>query len=298
LYDPTIFSLIVTDVHGCPSDPSQVLINPDGGGLSAFPLAEPNEICVGETTSIQANPTGGGMSYTYLWSSSPAGFSSTEASFSVSPTENTRYDLIVSDQFGNEYAAHTNVTVNQLPVISLAPDGSDADTIVVCVRDSVAMDAGFDSDPPNTEYYWLKNSYVNRRYVARSNGSWIENQTHSVRVTNGTTGCVDSDSITIIFAFSQCNIGVEEIHGNLDEAISIFPNPNSGDFILEFNEPLSDVLLQLFDSRGAMVYQEFLSGRMNTGFKKEISVSGIEPGVYILRFQNETGVTASRLVIR
>ncbi len=298
LYDPTLFTLLVTDAHGCPSEPSQVLVNPGGDGLSAFPLAEPGEICAGKTAQVQANATGGGQSYTYEWTSSPPGFTSHEASFIVSPTVTTRYDLLLRDQFGNEHASHTTVTVNQLPIISLAPDGSDADTIVVCVRDSVSMDAGYDDDPPNTEYYWLKNSYINRRYVARSNGSWIENQTHSVRVTNGTTGCVNTDSITIIFAFSQCNIGVEEVRGDLDAAISIFPNPNNGDFIMELHQPLSDVLLQLFDSRGAMVYQEFLSGRMNTGFKKEISVSGIEPGVYILRFQNETGVTASRLVIR
>ncbi len=298
LYDPTIFSLIVTDMHGCPSEPSQVLINPDGGGLSAFPMAEPNEICKGESTTIQANPTGGGMTYTFEWTSSPSGFTSTESSFSVSPIVDTRYDLIVTDQFGNEYAAHTNVTVNQLPVISLAPDGSDADTIVVCVRDSVAMDAGFDDDPVNTEYYWLKNSYVNRYYTARSNGSWIEDQTHSVRVTDGTTGCVNTDSIYILFAFSECNIGIEETQGSLDQAISIFPNPNSGDFMLELNEPLSDVTLQVFDSRGAMIYEELLSGRMNLGYKKVVSLQGISPGIYIIRFQNQRGVSAQRMVVR
>ncbi len=295
LYEPTNFTLLITDANGCTSDPSQTTIFPSGAGLSAFPTASPSEVCVGEPSTIIANATGGGGTpYTYEWTSSPAGFTSDQPSFTINPSQTTRYDLTVTDQFGNEYNNHTIISVNPLPVINLSSNG----TIIACVRDSVILDAGFDSDPPNTEYYWLKDSYVNRTFVAQTNGSIIDSQVHSVRVTHGTTGCVNTDSVVVFFEFSPCNIDIEEHPGDLKTAISIFPNPNEGSFTLLINEPISDVQCQILDARGALIYDEFLSGRLVVGFEKSIVLSGIVPGVYIVRFLNNQGSVSQRMIVR
>ncbi|PJB58309.1 MAG: hypothetical protein CO098_09325 [Bacteroidetes bacterium CG_4_9_14_3_um_filter_41_19] len=300
LFEPTIFTLLVTDGNGCPSDPSQMLVNPAGDGLSAFPIADPVEICAGESTLISANATGGGLNYTFQWTSSPVGFTSDQPDFNVIPEVTTRYDLLVIDQFGNEFTAHTVVSVNPLPVIDLIPDGYAmmGDTILACVRDSVVLDAGFAGDPINTEYYWLKSSYVNRYFVARTNGNWIDFQTHNVRVTHGTTGCSNVDSVTIMFDFRQCNIDVPEYPDHLDKAISIFPNPNSGTFTLTLNEPLNDLSLVVYDSRGLAIYQERLSGHFIAGYSKLVEIPHLSPGVYIIRLQNQHDVVSKRMIIR
>ncbi|MDP2722156.1 MAG: T9SS type A sorting domain-containing protein [Bacteroidales bacterium] len=303
LYQPTVFTLIATDGNGCPSDPSQVLINPAGDGLSAFPLADPVEICNGDTTHIDANATGGGIIYTYEWTSSPPGDTLTQPSIDVAPDVTTRYDLVLLDEFGNEFTAHVVVTVNQLPVINLIPDGYTAlddggDNIVACVRDSVVLDAGNADNPVNTEYYWLKSSYVSRYFVVKALGNWLENQTHSVRVTNETTGCKSVDSITIMFDFGQCNIDIQEHPNRLENAISIFPNPNHGSFTLAFNESLTDVSIEVCDIIGQVIYRELLSGRLAAGYSKPVNIPNITAGVYIIRLQNKQDIVSKRMIIQ
>ena len=301
LYEPTLFTLLVSDGNGCQSDPSQMLVNPAGDGLSAFPLADPVEICQGESAHISANATGGGLSYTYAWTSSPPGFTSDQSDFSVAPLETTRYDLVLRDQFGNEFTAHTTITVNDLPVINLVPSGYPMlgdDTLVACVRDSVLLDAGFDNDPLNTEYYWLGANYVNRFFVARTNGSWIDFQKHAVRVTHGTTGCANTDSVTIMFDFTQCNIDIEEHPGNLSQLISLFPNPNNGGFTLAVLEQVEDLHFIVFDARGAMQYQDFKEGITRKGYEKQVSIAGLSPGVYVVKIQSKQGISTVRMVIQ
>lgn len=298
LMEPTLFTLLVVDANGCPSVPVQMWVIPSGDGLSAFPLAEPGEICIGDSALLNANTTGGGTIHNCLWISDPPGFSSTLASFYVSPDVTTRYDLKVTDEFLNVYSAHTKVTVNPLPQINLNPDNPGNDTLFACVRDSVVLDAGHGDDPINTEYYWLHSSYLNRYLIARTNGSWIDFQTHAVRVTNGTNGCVNSDSITIMFNFNECNISVPEHVADLGMAISIYPNPNSGDFTMVINETLSDLSVEVLDSRGVLVHSEFMSGRYLSGYEKKVELAGIAPGVYIVRFQNKQSVSSRRIIVK
>ncbi len=301
LYEPTVFTLLVSDENGCYSDLSQMLVNPAGDGLSAFPMSDPVEVCQGEAAEVVANATGGGLTYNYSWTSSPSGFTSDQPVFTVSPLVTTRYDLLLLDQFGNEFTAHTTIIVNPLPIIDLIPAGSPLlgeDTIVACVRDSVYLDAGFDDNPLNTEYYWLNASYVNRLFVARTNGSWIDFQTHAVRVTNGVTGCVNVDSVTIMFDFTQCNIDIQEYTGNLSSVVSVFPNPNNGSFTLLANEQVEDLQIFLFDSRGSVLHSELWQGKTLKGFEKQYAFPNLFPGIYIVRLQSQQGIGAIRMVIK
>lgn len=284
LNTPTIYTLYVNDANGCISLPDNVLINTAGPALAAFPLANPPEICVGESTLVSANATGGGGDYTYQWTSVPPGFSSNQASFTVSPGAPTRYDLVLTDQYDNSYSAHINVAVNPLPVINLAPANSEVigqDSIVVCVRDSVLLDAGFNSDPAGTTYFWDQN-YESRYYRALTNGNWYEFQTHSVLVQNGVTGCKNEGKITILFDFNQCAISVPEPPVDLQIALQVQPNPNSGNFSISINQPLSNLQLSLSDLNGRIVYEDFWEGNFEAGFKKDIHLDINTKGIYLL----------------
>ncbi len=301
LYDPTIFTLFVTDDNNCTSEPDVVLVNPSGAGLTAFPLADPPEICFGESTTVKANVTGGGGQYTYNWTSSPPGFVSNQPQFTVSPTENTRYDLLVTDQYGNEYSAHINVTVNPLPEIDLIPENivpSGEDSVTVCVRDTLLLDAGNDDDPAGTEYLWLENNYINRFYKISTNGNWYDIQTHTVKVTNGITGCSNTGKITVIFDFNKCEIGIPEKKIDLDKIASIHPNPNKGDFILTLNNRMENLTVEVYSMEGKKIYSFSENKKIEKGYEKEIMLNGINKGIYMVKISSGHNFTVKKIVIK
>ncbi len=300
LTEPVLFTLIITDENGCESESDNVLINTEGSSLSALPLADPPAICAGEQVLVTANATGGGGEYTYAWTSDPPGFFSDQPSFTVVPEVSTRYDLLLTDQFGSEFSGHVNVTVNPLPVIDLIPDNITLigqDTISVCVRDSVWLDAGNDTDPTGTIYFW-DGSYENRYYRASTNGNWLDWQTHSVSVKNGATGCENSGTITILFDFNQCAISVPEVRQDLEQALVIQPNPNQGSFNLLVMEEVMDVDLNLIDVGGRIIYTEHFSGVINPGQAFRIQPGFIDRGLYFVRLTTPSGYVIKKMVVQ
>jgi fibronectin type 3 domain-containing protein len=81
------------------------------GSLVAH-TATDTAICPGGSYSLNGSATDGGGSYTYSWVSAPAGFTSTAANPSVSPTATTTYTLTVTDGNGCTASAAVTVAVN------------------------------------------------------------------------------------------------------------------------------------------------------------------------------------------
>jgi len=299
----TKFTLLVTDNSSqCMSETDDMFVIVSSDVLSATPNASPEAICFGQSTEISAIPSGGGGGYTFAWTSDPAGFSSTESNFTVSPTVPTTYMLHLEDQFGNEFDGEVNVTVNPLPIVDLMPSQyppyGGGDTINVCVRDTVTLDAGFDSDPLTSTYFWKSDNYENRFLTVSTTGSWIDFQTHDVVVTNGNTGCVDSSKITIIFDFNECEISVPEQKENLRDIIRVLPNPNDGKFLVNFKENVSDVELKIYDLRGSLLYSKFISGKRLEGSNISIDSGLREDGVYMLVFQTVGDFIVKKMIIQ
>jgi len=107
------YSLLATDAAGCSAnDPITVFVV--GTPVTAAPTAVPASICLGQSTTVYANATGGSGTYTYAWTSVPAGFTATSASAAASPVVTTLYTVTVNDGF-NSVSASVSVTVNPLP---------------------------------------------------------------------------------------------------------------------------------------------------------------------------------------
>ncbi|MEI6681584.1 MAG: choice-of-anchor V domain-containing protein [Bacteroidota bacterium] len=79
--------------------------------LAVVATATPSTINQGGSSQLHAAPSGGTGTYTYSWSSSPAGFSSTQQSPVVYPAVTTQYTVTVSDGSGTAQG-NTTVTVN------------------------------------------------------------------------------------------------------------------------------------------------------------------------------------------
>lgn len=301
LMTPQEYTLFVSDANGCNSSPSNVLINvyEPGDALAAFPFANPDTICPGETVNISSNASGGSGIYEYAWTSVPAGFTSDQPSFDVNPLVTTTYKLLLSDSETTFFNAEVTVVVNPLPVIDLIPDGAHLygpDTILVCVRDSVFLDAGFDDDPLGTTYKWMPGNLYDRTRLLRTTGSWIDFQTHDVEVTDGETGCYNEGAITVIFDFNECAIGIEE--QSPDEVIGIHPNPNNGRFVVNSKEDLENAELLILNIKGQQIYRKQYQNVIPKGESIELNVDFPEKGIYFIKFNSKAGSFVSKLLVK
>ncbi len=145
--------------------------------------ANPMELCIGETTQLEALVSGGSGTYTYAWTSVPEGFTSTETNPIVEPLENTEYFVSVFDGIIT-IDASVSVTVYNKPLVDLGGD------MVLCGETYHELDAG----NPGDTYLW---STDETSQVITASGSgvtmvWAE-------VTNE-NGCSTTDTVYLDFA--------------------------------------------------------------------------------------------------
>jgi hypothetical protein len=117
----TMFTLTVTDNQGGCINSDQVLITVLGGALSANPVANPSEICVGEQSQLYAIPSGGSGSYVYSWLSNPPGFTSDLQNPVVNPTTTTTYYITIDDGY-SIVTEDVILNVHHLPVANAGTD--------------------------------------------------------------------------------------------------------------------------------------------------------------------------------
>jgi hypothetical protein len=179
--------------------------------LQVTASATPGEICEGEATKLEAIPTGGTGTYSYAWTSNPAGFESTEQSPIITPDENTEYYLAVNDGIISMYDT-TSVIVNSLPEVNLGSDQT------FCDVDEYELDAG----NPGSEYLWSTGA-TTQTIMAAGEGE----TEYWVKVTN-TSGCAASDSVMLNFATSPTvNLGADTTICRVSEFTLNAGNPGS-----------------------------------------------------------------------
>ncbi len=123
LYQSRLFRVIARDLSSqCLSQPDSMLVVVAGGPLNVSITSSASTICSGEEVTLQSSAGGGNGVYTYSWSSTPSGFTSTQAQVNVNPTITTTYHLLVSD--GNQSVSSSiTLTVNPLPTAFIVTGG-------------------------------------------------------------------------------------------------------------------------------------------------------------------------------
>lgn len=120
----TVFTLVVTNQSGQCQSSDEMVVTIVGGPLGVYPIAIPNQICVGESSQLYANAGGGSGSYTYQWTCIPADdppWSSSIPNPVVTPDSSKIYILNVFDGF-TETNGTVTLTVNPLPTSYLSGD--------------------------------------------------------------------------------------------------------------------------------------------------------------------------------
>ncbi len=196
LFTPGSYSyqLIVTDTFGC-RGVDYVVVNVTPSTLQAD-AGNDAKVCSNSSApvTIGGAPTaaGGTTPYTYSWTSSPAGFTSSLPNPQVTPAATTTYYLTVRDSKGCVSTDSVVVRFNAAPSAN-----AGADTAVCqgfCVQLGTASTGTGGSG--TLQYSWTPTVGLNANNTANPLACPVVTTTYVVLVTD-TNGCQGSDAMTI-----------------------------------------------------------------------------------------------------
>ncbi|MGL4597730.1 MAG: PKD domain-containing protein, partial [Bacteroidia bacterium] len=257
----------ITDPNGGCSDSDTIQVT-----TNILPLVTAGSditICPNQIATLTANGAA-----TYLWSNGDM-----TQTTQVSPSISTTYYVTGTDLNGCQATDVVNVVV--------LPSSAASFTHVL-----LGVTAVFTNTSTNAvTYSWNFGDSSPADNSANPTHTYTVNGTYTVTLT--VTGPCGIETFTQVIVISE--VGIQD--QDLANSLSLYPNPNSGQFTLSFAfESASDVIIDVIDIRGASVYQESLNGI--TSYNKEISLNNAEAGLYFVRIQTTNGIVTKKIVVQ
>jgi PKD repeat protein len=211
-------------------------------GMLVMASADPGEICEGFSTQLNAIPLGGSGSYTYNWTSDPAGFTSTLQNPVAMPVVNTLYMVELFDGSLTANGA-VSVIVNPLPVITLGEWPEMLCNVGVPPVQLTALPGGgiFSGTGVAATGLFISST---------AELGWnVITYTYEDAI-----GCINSaqDSIYV----DDC-VGITEISAD-ESTVNIYPNPSMGSFTLESENNIEKI--EIINQNGKMVMMRKING--------------------------------------
>lgn len=154
----------------------------------------------------------------------------------------------------------------------------------VSIKTLVINGSKLKSNNPNATYQWLdcNNNFAPISGANKQDFRPEQNGRYAVQLSEN--GCVDTSQCVDVVGSGFADLKIEN-------GFKVYPNPNSGRFIIEApnNE---ETTVELLDIRGELIEQAVLKNTLT-----EISLKA-KPGTYILRYKNQKGVGQNRIVIK
>jgi hypothetical protein len=291
LQGSTLFSLIVTDGNGCISLTDQVTISVSGGPLALSPVASPGAICLGDSSRLSALPSGGNNStYNYLWKLGEEEIS-TASEITVSPETTTTYTIILDDTY-NQVEREVTVQVYPLPVVNLIqPDYILENGIIqLCVYDTLMLDAG----NAGADFLWHDGA-SEQYHMALTSGISFDFQEYSVKVTDANTGCFNRDTVSIMFTFTACSYGLEELLPQ--DLMKIFPNPAHQSVTVSLDGPADKYLVAFTDLIGRTLFQHTINKNITGVLNTTFDLRPYQTGTYLVKITASKGILVKKLII-
>lgn len=201
IYISTLFTFKVNDdLSGCKSLPDTAVVYVNSGPLSVQTYSDVNNTCSGESINLMAIPAGGTGNYTYLWSSSPPGFSSTIQNPNVNPDNSTTYFLELFD--GNETVYDSvSILINPKPIVYNLIGGG-----AYC-ENGEGKEIHLDNSELGTTYYLFKDDIQQTEKFGNgqqlSFGTFFNEGIYSLLAVNNTTGCSSEQNGEAIISINE-----------------------------------------------------------------------------------------------
>lgn len=255
----TSYTVTGTDGNGCTATAvSTVTVS----SSLAITVNSPT-ICAGDTASLTAS---GGSTYSWSAGATSTGVSTAEAS----PSATTSYTVTGTT------GACSGTSVSTVTVTSLPATPSISQVGLVLTSSSA------------TGNQWYLNGVAipgatSQNYTVTSNG------TYTVVVT--ASGCESATSAPVVII----NVGIEDTTNPF--GLSIYPNPNDGNFNVAFNsKEVSDYTLEIHNALGQIVYSEKIN-KFSGKYAKKLSVVEFGQGVYTITLTNSNNETVKKIIV-
>lgn len=256
----------VTNAAGCSASDTINITTNATPNISAGPN---QSICYGTSATLTAT---GGLSY--VWSNGDL-----TSSITVSPTISTVYYVTGYD--ANGCAASASISIVVIPLENSAFTASVIGATGVFTNQStnaVSYSWNFgDSSPGSTS--------ANPTHTYATNGTFV--------VTLTVTGPCGSSTSTQTVVITQ--VGLQD--NDLSNTLSLYPNPNDGNFTLKFDfTTQKDVLIQVLDMSGRIIHSDLENNIMS--YNKQIGLENAESGMYFVRIMTTEGIVTEKVMIQ
>jgi plastocyanin len=277
--NPSVIQRVAAITVTVPSLPSQtVTVTQDGAPtLTASAGTTTPTVILGQTVQLDVTVTGGTGTYTYLWTSDPAGYTSAIKSPTDVPGSTTIYTCEVAS---GDQTAVSSVTIN---VISLP------DTAITLQNDTVPDGQVICFDAIQT----IAVAGGSTSFTVDGGGSATMVAGQNIQYLPGTFvspggymhGYITTDGQYCNTPFTPVILPRGDTKEMPQSAVKtgyrIFPNPTAGLFTIELINDLasSPVNVDVFNINGEPVLNE----KFDVGSSYEISLNGKAAGIYYLR---------------
>lgn len=292
LLNNQLFTLTATNnTTGCSSS-DQVLITVTGAPLSVVAESNPAAVCPGDSSQLNAMAYGGTGTYTYSWTSDPAGFTSSIQNPVVYPAAYTIYIVEAND--GNTVVSGTtSVGIDNGPAAPSVPQGPEYVNVVHTTSTNYTT-----SGSSNTlNYSWLLNpleagSVTGNEAECTIFWNSAFNGIAELSVT-GSNNCGISPVSDTLFIIA--NDHVDNSGTMVQAGLLIYPNPGTGIFHLILNDK-GVFTLSVTNAEGQLV-KKAKHDINNTNDKLLLDLSGLSEGMYYVVIKNEKHVYSGKVTV-
>ncbi|MEI7491194.1 MAG: T9SS type A sorting domain-containing protein [Bacteroidota bacterium] len=264
-----------------------------GNSLMATVIANPIVLCANDSTHLNIQASGGSGTYTYSWTSRPAGFTSTVQSPWAHPTVSSTFIVAVNDgsktiidsihvtvqASAQAFAGNDTTYCNYVPVFTIHGSGTGYDQNLWGT-----MGDGYFDDPTHmvTQYHPMTDD---KQY-----GVKLYLTVHAMLPCKGNV--VD----TVYIRFDPCTGINDPLTGDLN--INVQPNPSNGIVNLKISnlgKESADVVVT--DLQGHSVYHQAFRPAGNS-LQYHLDLSFLAKGCYIMKVQTDTRSRIEKIVIQ
>ncbi|MBL4657754.1 MAG: T9SS type A sorting domain-containing protein, partial [Flavobacteriales bacterium] len=273
--DSGTYVVTITDANNCTATTSGTITEPAAMGTSTSPV---DVNCFGDATgSITLTVTGGATPYTFAWDNGGG------TNQNVTSAAAGNYQVTVTDANGC-----TSMTVGSIgqPAFALVTTAVGTDETASGASDGSITATADDGTPPYQPSWTGPAGYTSTSLSLSglAPGQYILNVTDA-------NGCVQTEQVTIA-------AGVDAI-GEIanDVVFKIYPNPNTGQFIVELNNLNNEVYqLEIRNILGQVTFSENVNEK-NGNFYQQVDLTSSETGVYFISLTNDEGKITKKLVV-
>lgn len=233
--------------------------------------------------------------FSFSWSSSPAGLSSTTTSVSIAPTVATSYSLVVTRCDGCSNAATTSVGdcfVLPIELISFIGECNNNETKLDWTTGSETENNYFIIQKSSDGYSWNEKTKVYSIGTSNSikNYTYLDMDTNNELVYYRLVQVDHNQNFKILKTITiDCELKTP--------TINYFPNPVNNKLTLNTNSVfLNDARITIYNVLGQTIKQETIKQDGGLGGQHEIDFSQIANGVYNILFESNNFSDTQKII--